>query len=163
MNRSYFLGYLLAGLVMSLALMLPAEAGEKSDSKVKASAKASKAGDDGKQTITITLETVKGWHIYANPVGWERMEENRTVVTCKAKEKLIVSVKYPEGVVKTTTDEKKQEVKYRAYEGQVTIQAMVTRTMGDTSPLQISINVNACDANTCLFPGVVKLTVPSTK
>ena len=33
MNRSYFLGYLLAGLVMSLALMLPAEAGEKSDQK----------------------------------------------------------------------------------------------------------------------------------
>jgi hypothetical protein len=35
--------------------------------------------------------------------------------------------------------------------------------MGDTSPLQISIDVNACDANNCLPKGVIKLTVPNTK
>src|ERR1017187_6268699 len=81
MNRLCFLGYLLAGLVMSLAVMLPAQAGQKSESKVKASATATKAGDDGKQTVTITLEIVKGWHIYANPVGAEDFEGNKTSVT----------------------------------------------------------------------------------
>jgi DsbC/DsbD-like thiol-disulfide interchange protein len=162
MNRLYFLGYLLVGLVMSLALMLPAQAGQKSESKVNASATATKAGDDGKQTVTITLEIAKGWHIYANPVGTEDLEGNKTVVTIGAKEKVVVSVKYPEGKVKL---EKlgKEEVKLRIYEDKVTIQAAVTRTMGDSSPLQISIAVNACDKNNCLPMGVVKLTVPSTK
>jgi hypothetical protein len=161
MNRSYFLGYLLAGLVMSLALILPVEAGGNSESKVKATATATKAGDDGKQTVTITLEMVKGWHIYANPVGAVEFEANKTVVAISAKEKVVASVKYPEGKVKIEKLDK--EVKMRIYEDKVTIQAFVTRTMGDTSPLQISIDVNACDANNCLPKGVLKLTVPITK
>lgn len=159
MNRRYFLGYLFTGLAMSLALMLPAEAGQKSDSKVKATAKATKAGDDGKQTVTITIDIEKGWYIYANPVGAEDFEGNKTRVSINAKEKVVASVKYPEGKVKT---EKlgKEEVKLRIYEDKVTIQALVTRTMGDTSPLQISIDVNSCNKGTCLPPGTVKLTVP---
>jgi hypothetical protein len=35
--------------------------------------------------------------------------------------------------------------------------------MGDTSPLQISIDVNACDAKNCLPKSVIKLTVPNAK
>jgi DsbC/DsbD-like thiol-disulfide interchange protein len=162
MNRAYFLGYLLAGLVTGLALIMPAQA-QDSASKVKATAKASEVGADGKQTVTITIDIDKGWYIYANPVGWKEQEDNHTVVTFKAKDKVSAAVKYPEGVVKTTTDEKKKEVKYRAYEGRVVLQAQLQRTGGDNSPLNVSIGVNACDKDNCLFPGVVKLTVPSTK
>jgi hypothetical protein len=163
MNRSDFLGCLIVGFVVSITMMLPVQAGEKSDSKVKASATASSVGADGKQTVSITLEIDKGWYIYANPVRLKGYEDNHTVVTFTAKEKVAATVKYPEGVVKTTTDEKKKEVQYRAYEGRVVLQAQLQRTAGDNSPLQVSIGVNACDKDNCLFPGVVKLTVPSTK
>jgi Flp pilus assembly protein CpaB len=142
---------------------LCAEAGGKSDTKVKATATATTPDKDGKQIVTVTLDIEKGWYIYANPVGLKGQEDNQTVVAFAAKEKVTAAVKYPEGVVKTTTDEKKQEVRYRAYVGQVVLQAQLQRTAGDKSPLQISIDVNACSSNTCLLPGVVKLTVPSTK
>jgi DsbC/DsbD-like thiol-disulfide interchange protein len=136
-----------------------AQAGDKSDSKVKATAKATKAGDDGKQTVTLTLEIEKGWYIYANPVGAEDFEGNKTRVAVSAKEKVAASVKYPAGKVKV---EKigKEELKIHIYEDKVTIQAVVTRTMGDSSPLQISIDVNSCNKGTCLPPGKLKLTVP---
>jgi len=146
-------------VVAVLCLVLPVYAGEKSDSKVKATAKASKIGADGKQTVTITLEIAKGWHIYANPVGAEDFDGNKTSVSISAKEKVAASAKYPEGKLKI---EKlgKDEFKLRIYEDKVTIQAMVTRTMGDTSPLQVSIGVSACSDKVCLQPGTVKLTVP---
>ena len=51
-------------------------------------------------------------------------------------------------------------MKIKIYEDKVTIEANVTRTMGDSSPLQISIDVNSCNKGTCLLPGTVKLTVP---
>ena len=150
-------------VLATLALVLPAVAGEKkSESKVKASATATKAGDDGKQTLTITLEIVKGWHIYANPVGDEDFKDNKTLVSVSAREKVVASVKYPEGKIRIE-DLGKEKVKIRVYEDKVTIEAIVTRTLGDTSPLQISIDVNACDDNNCLPKGVIKLTVPNTK
>ena len=160
--RSRILGGLCAALALfacMLAWQSEARAGGKSDSKVKATATATKAGADGKQTITITLEIEKGWHIYANPVGDETFEDNRTRVAVKAKEKLMVNVKYPAGKQRV---EKvgKEEFKIRIYEGKVVIQAEVTRTMGDGAPLQISIDVNSCDEKTCLPPGTLKLTVP---
>lgn len=163
MNRRYVLGLLMAGFAISLPLILPAQAGQKnSESKVKATAEATKAGADGKQTVTLTLEIVKGWHIYANPVGEKQFEPAKTSVTISAKDKVQASVKYPAGKIKIEKlpDE---ELKMHIYEGKVTIQAQVTRTMGDTSPLQISIDVNACDNNNCLPKGVLKLTVPSSK
>ena len=99
--------------------------GQKSESKVKPTATASKAGDDGKQTVTITLEIDKGWHIYANPVGAEGFEDNKIDVAIKAKEKVVASVKYPEGKVKNDVIGKKK-VQLRIYENKVIIQATVT-------------------------------------
>ena len=40
------------------------------------------------------------------------------------------------------------------------IEAAVQRTKGDTSPLEITIDVNACDDKNCLAPGKIKLMVP---
>jgi DsbC/DsbD-like thiol-disulfide interchange protein len=150
---------MLALTAVMLAWHSEAHAGGKSDSKVKATAKATKAGADGKQTVTITLEIEKGWYIYGNPVGAEDFDGNKTVVAVSAKEKVLASVKYPEAKVKI---EKigKEELKINIYEDKVIITAQVTRTMGDASPLQISIDVNSCNKGTCLAPGKVKLTVP---
>ncbi len=147
------------GLLATWMAVCPLDAGEKSDTKVKATATTTKAGNDGKQTVTITLEVDKGWYIYANPVGKEDSEPNKTNVAFTAKEKVVADVKYPTGKVRfeMLAGEK---VKFNVYEGKVTIQAVVTRTMGDGSPLQISIGVNSCNGNVCLFPGKVKLTVP---
>ncbi|MND01180.1 disulfide bond corrector protein DsbC [compost metagenome] len=64
-------------------------------------------------------------------------------------------MKYPAG--KTIVDGKD---KYNVYDDRVTIQANVQRAPGDASPLEISIAVQACNKNTCLQPGTVKLTVP---
>jgi hypothetical protein len=130
----------------------------KSDTKVKATATATKAGADGKQTVTITLNIEKGWHLYANPVNHNKefLDQNRTVVKIAAKEKLkSVKVTYPEGKLKTQDDDK-----YDVYTDVVKIEAEVVRARGDTSPLEISIDVNACNKSVCLERGTLKLTAP---
>jgi thiol:disulfide interchange protein len=143
--------------VAVLALVLPVYAGDKSDSKVKAAAKVAKL-DGNKQKVTITIDIEKDWYIYANPVKAEDFEDNRTRVLIKAKEKVDADVLCPAGKVKEDT---KLKLKYNIYEKQVVIEAVVTRTKGDTSPLQVSIDVNSCSQNgVCLLPGTVKLTVP---
>jgi len=89
--QSRILAGLCAALTMlafTLAWNADASSGIKSDSKVKAKAVVGKAGADGKQTLTITLEIEKGWYIYANPVGDEDFEPNKTRVTVKAKDKV---------------------------------------------------------------------------
>jgi hypothetical protein len=130
--------------------------GKKSDSVVKAEAKADKPDADGKQVVTITLTIDKPWHLYANPVGNEDLLDNATVVTITGKNKPEVKVEYPEGkVAKDTT-----LGDYRIYEGEVKIKATVKRAKGDTGDLDVSIKVQACDKTTCLFPATIKLTVP---
>ena len=169
MIRSQLLGNLLMGLVL-LALGLASQSrgagglgkSDKSDSKVKATATTTKPGADGKQTVTITLDINAGWHIYANPVDAEGFvnnrdfeKSNRTTVSITAADKLTADIIYPVGKLKV-----EGEYKAKIYQDRVTILAKVQRTMGDSSPLQVSINVNACDKNTCLPQGTVKLTIP---
>ena len=50
--------------------------------------------------------------------------------------------------------------KYNTYEDKVTIKATVKRAKGDTSPLDVSIKLQACDEKMCLLPATIKLTVP---
>jgi DsbC/DsbD-like thiol-disulfide interchange protein len=157
--RFSYLAILFAFFAATLACHVEAGAGklEKSDSKVKASVTATKLGADGKQTVTITLDVAKGWHLYANPVNHnnEFLDGNQTVVKIASKEKVNFKVMYPAG--KTKIDKKE---KYDVYEGSVKIEATVMRPRGDTGPLQINIEVSACDDKVCLQPGVVKLMVP---
>jgi uncharacterized protein len=150
----------LAGLsvlaVLALVWASPSDAGDtKSESKVKATAEASKI-EDGKQTVTITLAIQKGWHLYANPVNHEFLEGAQTTVKFSAKGKLSeVRVKYPEG--RTHIDKKE---KYDVYEGVVKIPVTLKRATGDTSPLEVSIAIQACDNSVCLRESVIKLTLP---
>jgi uncharacterized protein len=153
--RRYCLGLLVVA-ALAFAWVAHSDAGgaTKSASKVKASVEASKVEKDGKQTVTITLAIEKGWHLYANPVNHEFLEGAQTTVkiTGKASE---IKVKYPEG--RTHIDKKE---KYDIYEGTVKIPVTLKRAAGDTSALEISVAVQACDDKLCLQPSTIKLTLP---
>ena len=140
---------------------LAAAPGKTSESVVKVTAKADKPDADGKQTVTITLAMDKDWHTYANPVGVEDLEEAQTKVTISAKVKPTdVKIDYPKGkLVKDTVIGN-----YSIYENKVTIKATVRRAKGDTSPLEVSVKIQACidtpEQRKCLMPSTVKVTVP---
>jgi DsbC/DsbD-like thiol-disulfide interchange protein len=128
----------------------------KSDSKVKVNAKADKPDADGKQTVTITLDIEKPWHLYANPVENEDLTDVQTVVAVSAKVKPeTVKIDYPAG--KLHVD---RGVKYKIYEGKVTIKAQVKRAKGDSGSLEVSIKLQSCDNKQCLYPATVKISVP---
>jgi DsbC/DsbD-like thiol-disulfide interchange protein len=140
------------GLIFS-----PAQAGgKKSDTEVKATAKADRPDNEGKQTIHLTLTINKGWYIYANPVGNEDFAANATTVTIKPKPQA-VAIAYPPGKVKKDT----VIGDYRVYEDQVTIPIQIQRAAGDKGPLELDVRVNACNTKMfCLPPGILKVTVP---
>jgi len=129
---------------------------KKSDSVVKVEAKADKPDADGKQTITITLDIEKPWHIYANPVENEELDNAKTVVNVASKKKLEnIKVTYPAGKL-----QKEQTGSYKIYEGKVTIKAQVKRARGDNGPLEVAVKLQACNDKTCLFPVTIKKELP---
>jgi DsbC/DsbD-like thiol-disulfide interchange protein len=156
---------LAAGLGACLALSAPgtpafAQA-KKSDSVVKVTATATRPDADGKQTVTLTLDIEKPWHVYANPVGNDSLDDAATTVTLDAKEKPeVLKVDYPAGKVE------KDEVvgDYKIYEDRVVIKAAVRRARGDTGPLTVSVKLQACStmgkSGMCLVPATVKVSVP---
>jgi thiol:disulfide interchange protein len=149
------LALLALGLVLAYGTDVSAQP-KKSSDVVKATAKADKPGEDGKQVVTITLEIDPKYHLYANPVKHEDFEDNATVVTVTGKEKPeSVKVEYPAGKEK----ESKLVGKYMIYKDKVTIKAVVQRAKGDSGPLAVAIKVQACDENSCLQPGTVKVAV----
>ena len=151
MQRSQLLAFLTLATA-ALLLQAQADGGTKSADQVKGKATATKPDDKGRQTVTITLDIAKGWHIYANPVGNELLEPGQTRVKfAKAK----YEVTYPKG--KLVVDGKE---KYSIYEDRITIQADIQRGAGETGPIEISIAVQACTDKTCLQPGTLKLTIP---
>src|SRR5262245_28495453 len=91
----------LAGVILGTVLVttLPARAqAKKSDSEVKILAALTKPDAAGKQVITVTLAHNDGWHTYANPVGNDDFDSNKTVVTVLANGKPIdAKIEYPVG------------------------------------------------------------------
>ena len=143
-----------AGLLAALVLVYPATAqGPRSDKVVKASAKASKPDADGKQTVTITLDVEKPFHLYANPVGNKDFEKVATTVKVASKVSG-ATIDYPAG----TVHKDKDVGDYKIYEGKVTIKASVRRARGDTGPLKLTVKLQACDSKRCLLPATIKLT-----
>jgi DsbC/DsbD-like thiol-disulfide interchange protein len=139
-------------------LLAPAQAGgKKSDTEVKASAKADRPDNEGKQTVTLTLTINKGWYIYANPVGNEDFAANATTVVSIKPKPQAVAIAYPTGKVKKDT----VVGDYRVYVDEVTIPIQVRRAAGDKGPLELDVRVNACNTKMfCLPPGIIKVTVP---
>ena len=151
MARLFVLG---AALLVFASLSVQA-GGKKSDSEVKISAKATKPDQAGKQTLTLTFIHNKDWHTYANPVGNDEFEGNKTVIKVDAKVKPVsVKVDYPKGALSKDN--------FRIYEDKMDIQVIIQRAQGDTSPLEVSVSVTSCNDKKmiCLQPATVKLTVP---
>jgi DsbC/DsbD-like thiol-disulfide interchange protein len=157
MTRRQWCGLGCCGLVLAgLVLAGPAEAA-KSDAKVKVTATADKPDSSGKQVVTITLQIDKGWHTYANPVGQKDFPGLPTAVTITAKVKpLKVTVDYPKGKLENDPN---GGGTYFVYEDKAVIKATVQRAKGDTSPLEVSVRIQACDQNSCLLPATVKRTI----
>jgi hypothetical protein len=130
----------------------------KSEDVVKASLKSEpeKPGADGRQTVTVTLEIEKKWHIYANPIGNDELKDSQTVVTVTGKTPPKFKVEYPAGKVikdKVLGD-------YKVYEDKVAIKLTVERNAGDKEALEVNVKFQACDDKSCLLPSTVKLTMP---
>jgi DsbC/DsbD-like thiol-disulfide interchange protein len=144
----------MAVLAVALTTSTTHAQGKKSDSVVKASAKADKIDADGKQLVTITLEVDAGWYIYCNPVGNEDFDSNKTTVTLTGKTKLeSVKIDYPKGelVKDAVTGD------YNIYKDKVTIKATVQRAKDDTSELEVTIKLQSCNKASCLLPATIKL------
>jgi len=146
-------------LVALVCLSVPVHAQPKrSDSTVKITAEASKPDAEGKQVVTLNLVIEKDWHLHANPVGNKDLEDTRTVVSIKAGQPLKdVKIEYPAG--KVVKDQVIGD--YNIYEGTVVIKGQVSRTPGDPSPLEVTVQVQSCSdkLGKCLLPGTVKFTV----
>ncbi len=143
------------GLLLSLAACPALAQGvKKSDAVVKVEATASRPGQDGTQDVTIQLTIDRGWHLYANPVGNEDLLSSQTSVAATGAR--LVKVRYPEG--KVIKDKVLGE--YRTYEDRATIQAVIQRVPGSTTPAKVTVKFTACDANRCLPPSSVELTIP---
>ncbi|MBI1913383.1 MAG: hypothetical protein HYS12_01290 [Planctomycetes bacterium] len=154
-RRSLFRAVVFTTLLLGLAVGSAPAQGTTSDSVVKATAKASKPDDKGNQNVTITLDiTDNRYHLYANPVGNDSLKSTQTTVRFTSKLEGNAKVEYPEG--KLIKDDVVGD--YKIYEGTVTIKAKVRRTKGDTSPLALTIKLQACTKSTCLLPATVKLT-----
>src|SRR4051794_5007076 len=103
----------LAAVVLAAASASVVWAGT-SDGKVKATATADKAGADGKQVVSITLEIDPAYYIYANPVDNANFEPTKTTVTITGNNKPeSVKVDYPAGEVMTL----KEAGEYKVYKG----------------------------------------------
>ena len=131
-------------------------AAKKSESVVKATASAGKPDADGNLVVTVTLAIDKTWHVYANPVPKD-FPGLPTIVTVEAKAKPEdVKVEYPAGkVIKDAT-----VGDYNVYEDKADIKLTLRRAKGDASPLNVSIQVQACSDKQCLLPSTLKVTVP---
>lgn len=156
MYLRHTLAFLTLALGMSFTAAPAFAQGKKSDSVVKATAKADKIAD-GKQTVTVTIEIEKGWHVYCNPVGNEDFDSNKTTVIVgggKVKPEA-VKVEYPAGeVVKDSVTGD-----YKIYKDKVTIKAHVQRASGDTGELEVTLKLQACSKSTCLLPATIKVPV----
>jgi thiol:disulfide interchange protein len=142
-------------LALALGALLTPEAalgqGKGSEGKVKAAATSVKSG--GKSTVTITLTIEPTWYLYANPVGNEDFEPNRTEVTFTAGGKKVPArVEYPAGELKKD----KSAGDYRIYTGKVVLKA----TVDSAEALEAQIKVSSCnEKGLCLLPGTVKVKV----
>lgn len=72
-----------AALVFLVCVSLSTAQAQKSETVVKINATADKPDETGNQTVTITLEVDKPYHIYANPVGNDTLAPVQTKVTFK--------------------------------------------------------------------------------
>jgi DsbC/DsbD-like thiol-disulfide interchange protein len=156
MNRIHLApAALVFGLIVGWQTAAVAADPKESKDAVKITATADKPDANGTQNVVIALEIEPKWHLYANPVKNDDMTSAQTVVKLSAGGKLSdVKITYPPG------KQRKDSIgTYDIYEGKVEIKASVRREKGDNSPLDLAVQVSACDETKCLLPSTVKIKV----
>jgi hypothetical protein len=129
---------------------------KKSDSVVKATAVADKAGADGTQLVTVTLKIERPWHIYANPVGNEDLVNAQTVLKFSGPDRpRVQKTEFPKS--KLIKDAVVGD--YKILEGDVVIKTTVQRTAGARGPLEVEVKLQACSDKSCLPPATIKVAV----
>jgi hypothetical protein len=107
---------------------------------------------DGLEKFTVSITVAKGWHIYANPVGNDKLAESATVVELRAEgaKMTIHTPSYPKGV------EKKGELgDYKVYEGSLGIEIEVVHDEVKDRKLTARVKLTACNDKVCLAPATI--------
>lgn len=126
------------------------------ESIVKVKARADKPAADGTQTITITLNIEKGWHVYANPPGNDELKSSQTVVTISGADKpQTTKTTYPKS--KTVKDPLVGD--YAIYEGASEVKVTIKRPPGAKAALEATVKCQACNDKSCLPAATIKVPV----
>lgn len=145
-----------------LSCLLPADSihiqdGDKTPEPVKVSAVVGETNAQGEQSLTVTVQIEKGWHIYAHKPGFEGLVA--TTVTVSSQPKLKdVTIDYPEGeLVKDDV----LDATYRQYVGTIKINAKLRRDLtqekATDGPVEVSVKFQCCNDKACLPPQTVKV------
>ena len=130
-----------------------AAAPKRSEDNVKVTVKSEKS-EKGKIVVTLTIEIVSGWHIYANPVGLKDLASSQTSVMFKQGDKrLDAKVEYPDGKLN------KNEIigDFKTYEGTVIIKATVD--VPEAGAVEGEIFLRTANDRLCVVPSKVKIKV----
>lgn len=126
---------------------------------VKVTAQLGPLNETNEQTLTVTLEIDKGWHIYAHKPGIPGLI-GTTVTTTAEPQLQVLEVKYPEG---TEVRDEVLNATYRQYAGATQIQLRLRRVISqgkrDVTPLSVLVRFQCCNEKTCLPPQTLKLNV----
>ncbi len=108
----------------------------------------------GEFEAMLTLEVARGWHLYANPPGSDRLKP--TVVELSPNPTAtLVSVDYPEGEAKRLGGE---VAPVTVYEGRVVLRARLKadpEARPGEVPLTFRVRYQACDDRACLAPATL--------
>lgn len=108
---------------------------------------------DGLETTHVTIYVAKGWHIYANPVGNDKLAESATVVEVRADGKKLAyhTPTYPKG-----TDRKSDLGEYKVYEGAIGVSVELAHDeIKNAKKLTARVTVVACNDKVCLAPATI--------
>ena len=108
---------------------------------------------DGLETYHVSIYVAKGWHVYANPVGNDKLAESATRVEIRADGKGVAyhDVTYPKGL------RKKSELgEYDVYEGQVSVPVVLAHDeIKAAKALTARVTIAACNDKVCLKPATI--------
>jgi uncharacterized protein len=107
---------------------------------------------DGLEKYYVRITVAKGWHVYANPVGNDKLAESATVVELRADgEKLSIHYPtYPKG-----TEKKGELGDYKVYEGGVSVLVEVAYDTVKDKKMSARVTVVACNDKVCLAPATI--------
>jgi hypothetical protein len=107
---------------------------------------------DGLETHHVSITVAKGWHIYANPVGNDKLTESATVIELRGDGKGLKyhELNYPKG------EQKKGPLgEYRVYEGAMGFQIVVSHDDVRGKKMTARVTLVACNNEVCLTPATV--------